>query len=43
VKSAEKRVSRIKHHADVEKREVIEKMVELFVEDKEFEHGYLTD
>ncbi|QGA80903.1 lipoate--protein ligase family protein [Candidatus Nanohalobium constans] len=43
VKSAEKRVSRISDHADVERREVIEKMIEKFVKDKEHEKGSLTD
>lgn len=43
VKSAEKRVSRIKDHANVERRKVIEKMIEKFVEDKKHKSGSLTD
>jgi len=43
VKSAEKRVSRIKDHADAERREVVEKMIEKFVEDKKHEHDQLKD
>ena len=43
VKSAEKRVSRIKDHADIGRKEVIEKMIEKFIEDKEHEKSSLTD
>jgi len=43
VKSAEKRVSRIKDHADVDRNEVIEKMIEKFVEDKKHKNGSLTE
>lgn len=43
VKSAEQRVSRIKDHTDVERQEVIEEMIEKFLEDREGEAGSLTD
>jgi lipoate-protein ligase A len=43
VKSAEKRVSRIKDHADIDRDEVVEKMIEVFSEGKEVEEGSLTD
>lgn len=43
VKSAEKRVSRIRDHADLERAEVVEKMIELFSEGKEVEESVLTD
>jgi lipoate-protein ligase A len=43
VKSAEKRVSRIKDHADLDRAEVVEKMIEVFSEGKEVEEGSLTD
>ena len=43
VKSAEKRVSRIKDHVDAEREKVIEALIEKFVEDKNFERGSLTD
>lgn len=43
VKSAEKRVSRIKDHADLDREEVVEKMIEVFSEDRDIERGSLTD
>jgi len=43
VKSAEKRVSRISDHADHGRDEVIQKMIEKFVEDKEYSDESLTE
>lgn len=43
VKSAEKRVSRIKDHADVDREEVIDKIIEVFSEGRDVEEGSLTD
>lgn len=43
VKSAEQRVSRISHHIDHSRQEVIEKMIQKFVGDKDYEEGSLTD
>lgn len=43
VKSAEKRVSRIKDHADHSREEVIAKLIEKFTEDREHEEEGLTD
>ncbi|MFB6217188.1 MAG: biotin/lipoate A/B protein ligase family protein [Candidatus Aenigmatarchaeota archaeon] len=43
IKSAEKRVSRISDHADHSREEIIEALIQKFVEDKEWEHGSLTD
>lgn len=43
VKSAEQRVSRISDHTDHPREKVIEKMIEKFVEDKEYEEKGLTD
>lgn len=43
IKSAEKRVSRISDHADVERSQVIEKMIEVFSKDKEMEERSLSD
>jgi len=43
VKSAEKRVSRIKDQADFSRSEVVEKMIEKFSEGREVERGSLTD
>ncbi|MFB6192970.1 MAG: biotin/lipoate A/B protein ligase family protein [Candidatus Nanohaloarchaea archaeon] len=42
VKSAEKRVSRISDHTDRKRQEVIEALIEKFVEDKEYEEDSLT-
>ena len=42
VKSAEQRVSRISDHVDHSRQEVIEKMIEKFVGDKDYEEGKLT-
>lgn len=42
VKSAEKRVSRIRDHIDHSREDVIKKIIEKFVEDKEYEQGGLT-
>lgn len=43
VKSAEKRVSRIKDHADVDRQEVVDKIIDVFSEGREVEEGSLTD
>lgn len=43
VKSAEKRVSRINDHADLDRKEVIDKMIEKFVEDREHKKDSLTE
>ncbi|WP_414837940.1 biotin/lipoate A/B protein ligase family protein [Candidatus Nanosalina sp. VS9-1] len=43
VKSAEKRVSRITDHIDSSREEVIEKIIEKFVEGKEYEEGGLSE
>jgi len=43
VKSAEKRVSRIKDHTEEDREKVIQKLIETFVEDKEYEKGQLTE
>lgn len=42
IKSAEKRVARIKDHTDQSREEIIDKLVEAFTEDKEFEERSLT-
>jgi lipoate-protein ligase A len=43
IKSAEQRVSRISDHAEHDREEVIEKMIEKFSEDHEVERGSLSD
>jgi len=43
VKSAEKRVSRIRDHTKEDREKVIQKLIETFVEDKEYEKGQLTE
>lgn len=43
VKSAEKRVSRITDHADASREEVIEKLLDTFLEDKEFQRRGLSE
>ena len=43
VKSAEQRVSRIKDHTNLNRREIIEKMIEKFVENKKHENSSLSD
>lgn len=43
VKSAEKRVSTIKEHADSSREEVIEALIQHFVEEKQFSYEGLTD
>jgi len=42
ISSAEKRVSRISDHIDHEREEVIEELIQSFVEDKKWEKGSLT-
>lgn len=42
IKSAEKRVSRISDHTDRSREEVVQKLIEKFTEDKEWEKGSLT-
>lgn len=42
VKSAEKRVSRISDHANHSRENVVEKMIEKFVEGRDYEHGELS-
>ena len=43
IESAEKRVSRISDHADRSRQEVIEKMIEKFMEGERFEEGNITE
>lgn len=43
IKSAEQRVSRISDHTGHSREEVVEALIESFVEDKEHEHGSLTE
>ncbi|MFB6145433.1 MAG: lipoate--protein ligase family protein [Candidatus Nanohaloarchaea archaeon] len=43
IKSAEKRVSRIADHTDLSREEVVDKMIQRFVEDRNWEIGELTE
>ncbi|MEF8880198.1 MAG: biotin/lipoate A/B protein ligase family protein, partial [Candidatus Nanohaloarchaea archaeon] len=43
IESAEKRVSRISDHIDYSREEVIEALIENFVENKKYEYGCLTE
>lgn len=43
IKSAEQRVSRISDHVDHSREEVIQALINSFVEDKDYEHGSLTE
>lgn len=43
VKSAEKRVSRIKDHVGEDREKVVQKLIEKFVENRNYEEGELTD
>lgn len=43
IKSAEQRVSRISDHTDLQRGEIIDKLMEKFLEDKEWSKGSLTN
>jgi len=43
IKSAEKRVARIKDHTESDREEVIERLIEKFVQDKDFERRGLSE